>query len=78
MTRHAAEDQGLKTWVTPLGERLTIAGKGGPWIAITAHQSVEPKRERPLKVPLPKGVVDAASYYRNGWRMPPAGAKILL
>jgi len=56
----------LQTWATPLGVKLTVAGKGGPWQPITGHTAVPPANGKPLKLPLPHGV-DAGWYYRN-WR----------
>ena len=43
----------LKTWETPLGVKLTVAGKGGPWVTIRPHGSVEHKPQAPLKIPTP-------------------------
>jgi hypothetical protein len=56
----------LATWTTPLGVKLTVGGKGGPWSAIASH-SVPEKPKPPLKLPLPRGV-DTGWYYRNGWQ----------
>ena len=58
----------MDTWTTPLGERLTVAGKGGPWLPIMNHVAAAHRpADRPLKTSLPKGV-DAGWYYRNGWQ----------
>ena len=54
------------TWTTPLGVKLTVAGKGGPWITITAH-GVPPKNPEPLRLPMSANV-DEGWYYRNGWQ----------
>lgn len=56
----------LTTWITSLGVKLTVAGKGGPWTAITPH-SVPAKKRLSLQIPMPPGV-DAGWYYRNGWQ----------
>lgn len=57
----------LKTWTTPLGVKLAVAGKGGPWTAITAHTASTVKTVQPLKLPIPGPGIDAGWYYRNGW-----------
>ncbi len=56
----------LGTWTTPLGVKLTVGGKGGPWTTISPH-SVPEKKRQPLKTSLPANV-DAGWYYRNGWQ----------
>lgn len=61
----------LETWTTPLGERLTVAGKGGPWMPITNHIAAPQPLETPLDLPIPHGV-DKGWYYRGGWQ-PPKG-----
>ena len=46
----------LETWETPLGERLTVAGKGGPWITTPEHKREAPVQAAsavPLKIPTP-------------------------
>jgi hypothetical protein len=62
----------METWTTPLGEKLTVAGRGGPWSTITNHSVPWKPYSQPLAVPLPKGV-DKGWYYRNGWQ--PKGEK---
>ena len=57
----------LKTWTTPLGVELTVAGKGGPWTAITSHVPPAVKPDTPLRLPILHNV-DAGWYYRNGWQ----------
>lgn len=62
----------LETWTTPLGEKLTVAGKGGPWLPITNHVARETLLDPPpLALPIPHGV-DKGWYYRGGWQ-PPKG-----
>jgi hypothetical protein len=60
----------LKTWVTPLGVTLTVAGRGGPWVPIKEHTRVEHKTVVPLRIPIPGVGVDTGWYYRNGWKPP--------
>ena len=64
-----SRDSGLQTWTTPLGETLTVGGRGGPWVTISPHAGAQPRPETPLKIPLPPGV-DADWYYRNGRKLP--------
>lgn len=59
----------METWTTPLGVRLTVAGRGGPWAAISGRSATH-KTPAPLAIPLPAGV-DAGFYYRNGWKLDP-------
>lgn len=63
----------MKTWVTPLGIELTVAGQGGPWKTITPHAPVAKSGVQPLVLPIPHGV-DKGWYYRGGWQ-PPKGDK---
>jgi hypothetical protein len=59
----------LETWTTPHGVRLTVAGRGGPWIEISGHSATH-KTPAPLAIPI-LGAGDAAWYYRNGWQLDP-------
>ena len=38
----------LASWTTPLGVKLTVGGKGGPWTTITNHTPPARKGYRPL------------------------------
>jgi hypothetical protein len=59
----------METWETPLGVNLTIAGRGGPWIAISGHE-MSHKTPMPLAIPI-AGAGDAGFYYRSGWKLDP-------